>query len=148
MWGVAWNGFLLGRNKEEDVPCRFCVGVDGDGHLFWDCPSPSLVRVRSHPEFLPLVQLDRSSWPRCLLWHGWLPSLSSRRTHSPWAVAEVDSVDATLETALGAYPLPGELWRPGCDPEDISALAEDVPGHPNVGTTWMPWLGLPVLEPL
>ena len=22
--GGAWNGFLLGKTKEEDVPCRFC----------------------------------------------------------------------------------------------------------------------------
>ena len=24
--GGAWNGFLLGKTKEEDVPCRFCGG--------------------------------------------------------------------------------------------------------------------------
>ena len=40
------------KTKEEDVP-----GVDGDGHLFWDCPSPSpplpLVRIREYPEFIP-----------------------------------------------------------------------------------------------
>ena len=38
--GGAWNRFLLGKTKEEDVPCRFCGGIDGDGHLFWDCPFP------------------------------------------------------------------------------------------------------------
>ena len=32
MWGV-WNGFLLGKAKKEDVPCRFC----GKKHLFWEC---------------------------------------------------------------------------------------------------------------
>ena len=36
-WGV-WNGFLLGKAKKEDVPCRFCgKNRDGDGHLFWEC---------------------------------------------------------------------------------------------------------------
>ena len=31
--GGAWNGFLLGMSKEEEVLCRFCGGVDGDGHF-------------------------------------------------------------------------------------------------------------------
>ena len=133
--GGAWNGFLLGKIKEEEVPCRFCGGVDGDGHLFWDCPSPSLVRIREHPEFLPLMTLDRSSWPRCLAWHGWLPALSCRRVQPPWAVAEVDSIDTALETALGAYPVhPGGAWSPGWDPEDIVDLADGVPSHPNIWT--------------
>ena len=41
--GRVWNGFLLGKAKKEDVPCRFCGKRDGDGHLFWECtfPSPS-----------------------------------------------------------------------------------------------------------
>ena len=110
-------------------------GVDGDGHLFWDCPSPSLVSIWEHPEFLPLMVLDRSSWPRCLAWHGWLPTLSSRRVQPPWAVAEVDSIDAALETALGAYPIhPGEAWSPGWDPEDVLYLTDNVPNHPNIWT--------------
>ena len=59
-------------------------------------------------KFVPLLTLDRSSWPRCLAWHGWLPCLSARRGQFPWAVAEVDNVDASLESALGAYPaVPG-----------------------------------------
>ena len=36
--GRVWNGFLLGKAKKEDVPCRFCGKRDGDGHLFWECP--------------------------------------------------------------------------------------------------------------
>ena len=41
--GGVWNGFLLGKAKKEDVPCRFCGQRDGDGHLFWECifPLPS-----------------------------------------------------------------------------------------------------------
>ena len=35
--GGVWNGFLLGNMRRENVPCRFCGGPDGDGHLFWDC---------------------------------------------------------------------------------------------------------------
>ena len=43
--GGVWNGFLLGKAKKEDVPCRFCGKRDGDGHLFWECIFPLL------PEF-------------------------------------------------------------------------------------------------
>ena len=38
--GGVWNGFLLGKAKKEDVPCRFCGKKDGDGHLFWECTFP------------------------------------------------------------------------------------------------------------
>ena len=30
--GRVWNGFLLGKAKKEDIPCRFCGKSDGDGH--------------------------------------------------------------------------------------------------------------------
>ena len=29
----VWNGCLLGHTRGEIVPCRFCGGIDGDGHL-------------------------------------------------------------------------------------------------------------------
>ena len=45
--------------------------------------SPPLVELRSQPEFLPLMSRDRTHWPRCLLWHGWLPGLSSRTVGTP-----------------------------------------------------------------
>ena len=38
--GGVWNGFLLGNMRRENVPCRFCGGPDGDGHLFWECSYP------------------------------------------------------------------------------------------------------------
>ena len=64
---------MLSKIKKEDVPCRFCGAPDNDGHLFWDCTFPPFVELRSQPEFLPLMSRDRTHWPRCLLWHGWLP---------------------------------------------------------------------------
>ena len=70
--GGVWNGFLLGRIHGQDVPCRFCGGRDHDGHLFWDFTFPPPVEIREHPEFHDLVEMDKTSWPRCLLWHGWL----------------------------------------------------------------------------
>ena len=76
MVGGVWNGLLLGRVRSQAVPCRFCGAPDDDGHLFWDCPCPPLVEIRENPEFHDLMRLDKTHWPRCLLWHGWLPMLS------------------------------------------------------------------------
>ena len=61
--GGTWNGVLLSRVEGRRVPCRFCCGDDGDGHLFWDCTFPRLVEIREHPEFHDLMELDKSSWP-------------------------------------------------------------------------------------
>ena len=37
------------------MPCRFCGGDDGDGHLFGDCTFPPQVEIREHPEFHDLI---------------------------------------------------------------------------------------------
>ena len=84
--GGVRNGFLLGRVRHQVVPCRFCGAPDGDGHLFWECTFPPLVEIRENPEFHDLVRMDEGHWPRCLLWHGWLPLLSGLFGASPWAV--------------------------------------------------------------
>ena len=76
MVGGVWNGFLLGRVRSQVHPCRFCGAPDHDGHLFWECTFPPLVEIRENPEFHDLMRMDKGHWPRCLLWHGWLPMLS------------------------------------------------------------------------
>ena len=78
----VWNGFLLGRVKEQLVPCRFCGAPENDGHLFGECSFPPVVAIRENPEFHDLMREDKAHWPRCLLRHGWLPMLS-RITISP-----------------------------------------------------------------
>ena len=97
----VWNGPLLGFVRGEIVPCRFCGGPDGDGHLFWECPHSPLVRVRESPEFHDLWRLDRSTWRRCLLWHGWLPALACSGGASPSTTSNDDIADARLERILG-----------------------------------------------
>ena len=82
--GVFGMVFLLGKVKGCHVPFRFCGGDDGDGHLFWDCTFPPLVEIRENPEFHDLMEMDKSFWPRCLLWHGWLPMLSGVNRGSTW----------------------------------------------------------------
>ena len=82
--GGVWNRFQLGKVRGQHVPCRFCGGVDSDGHLFWDSTFPPLVEICEHPEFHGLMEMDKYHWPRCLLWHGWLPLLSGANGSSPW----------------------------------------------------------------
>ena len=83
--GGVWNGSLLSKAKKEDIPCRFCGAPHDEGHLFWECTFLPFVELRNNPEFLPLMDRDRTNWPRCLLWHGWLPGLTSRSSGSPSA---------------------------------------------------------------
>ena len=80
------------------MPCRFCGGADGHGHLFWDCTFH-----REHPEFHGLMEMDKSYWSRCLLWDGWLPLLSGVNGGSPWAENPAEGAGNLLECALGSY---------------------------------------------
>ena len=113
MCGGVWNGFRLGKAKKEDVPCRFCGKRDGDGHLFWECSFPPLQHVRDLSEFSFLMSLDRSNWPRCLLWHGWLPGLNVISKKNSWATSFGDSASFYLERCLDAYPVDfSDSWTP------------------------------------
>ena len=134
MCGGVWNGFLLGKTKKEDVPCRSCGGKDGDGHLFWDCTFHPLQHVRDLPEFAYLMSIDRSKWPRSLLWHGWLPGLSVNSISNPWAASFGDLASFHLEWCLGAYPVDFvDCWTPP-DYWDADDIALEMPDHPNVWT--------------
>ena len=64
---------------------------------------PPPVEIREHPEFHDLVEMDKSSWPRCLLWHGWLPLLSGVSDGSPLAESPREGASNLLEFALGRY---------------------------------------------
>ena len=109
--GGVWKGFLLGKVQGDNVPCRFCGGPDGDGHLFSECSYLPLVAIRESPEFHDIVNLGKAGWPRCLLWHGWLPALSGSDIGDPWAVEAADVAAKRLEVALGSYV--GEGQEPG-----------------------------------
>ena len=112
---------------------RFLVGCgapDNDGHLFWDCPFPPLVEIRENPEFHDLMREDKAHWPRCLLWHGWLPMLSGVNGSSPWAADASESAFHLVETALGHYSsgLVSEWSQPdGFDADEVSARMPDSP---------------------
>ena len=134
MVGGVWNGFLLGRIRGQPVPCRFCGAPDHDGHLFWECAFPPLVEIRENPEFHDLMRMDKAHWPRCLLWHGWLPMLSGVNGTSPWAVDASESAAYLVEVALGRYSS-GLIteWGPS-DDFDHDDAAASLTDHPDVWT--------------
>ena len=100
--------------------------------MCWECTFPPLQHVRELPEFAHLLSLNRSSWPRCLLWHGWLPGLSGLSDRDPWATSFGDSAFFHLERCLGAYPVdfagswaPPEYW-------DADDIALEMSEHPYI----------------
>ena len=83
--------------------------------------------MRDLPEFSSLMSLDRSKWPRCLLWHGWLPG-------NPWASSFGELASFHLERCLGAYPADfATAWSPP-DYWDADDIALEMPEHPNIWT--------------
>ena len=116
------------------MPCRFRGSCGSDGHLFWDCTFPPLVEIREHPEFHDLMELDKTSWPRCLLWHGWLPLLSATNGGSLWALTPAEGAVNILECALGRYSS-GQLteWQLPAD-FDVDGAALRVADDPDVWT--------------
>ena len=134
MVGGVWNGFLLGRIRDQVLPCRFCGGLDGDGHLFSECTFPPLVEIRENPEFHELMRMDKGHWPRSLLWHGWPPLLSGVNGASPWAAHASESAGHLLEVALGFYS--SGMVSEWSVPEGFDAVetASRMPDAPNVWT--------------
>ena len=133
MTGGVWNGFLLGRVRGQRVPCRFCGAPDHDGHLFWECTFPPLVEIRENPEFHDLMRMDKAHWPRCLLWHGWLPMLSGVNGVSPWALMLLRVHFTWLRMLLVGTSSWVAEWDPSgdFDPDDAAASLAD---HPDVWT--------------
>ena len=95
---------------------------------------PPLQHIRELPEFATLMTLDRSNWPRCLLWHAWLPGLSGVSDRDPWASSFGDLAFGQLEQCFGAYPVDfSSSWTP---PEywDADYIAVEMSEHPNIWT--------------
>ena len=80
------------------------------------------------------MEMDKYFWPRCLLWHGWLPLLSGANLGSPWARDLSQGAGNLLESALGSYSAAPMLeWRL---PEgfDAESAALQVAVEPDVWT--------------
>ena len=102
--------------------------------FFGDCPFPPLVEIRENPEFHELMEMDKSFWPRCLLWHGWLPMLSGVNRGSPWALTHSEGASDLLEIALGSYTSAFLLHWHLPDGFDAGSAAQGVAREPDVWT--------------
>ena len=56
---------------------------------------------RENPEFHDLMQRDKRTWPRCLLWHGWSPALDWLHSVGAWAVGPGRVAASIIESRLG-----------------------------------------------
>ena len=101
MVGGVWNGFLLGGVSLFLVV--FVVLQMGMVTCFGNVPFLSL--LLRFVKILSFLRMDKGHWPRCLLWHGWLPLLSGVNGASPWAADTSESVVHLVEVALGRYRL-------------------------------------------
>ena len=80
------------------------------------------------------MRMDKAHWPRCLLWHGWLPRLSGVNGASPWAVDASESAAYLVEVALGRYSS-GLIAEWGLSEDfDHDDAASSLPDLPDVWT--------------
>ena len=74
--------------------------------------------------------MDTAHWPRCLLWHGWLPLLSGVNDASPWSADASEGACCMVEVALGRYSsgLIAEWSLPdGFDADEVASRMPDAP---------------------
>ena len=128
--GVFGTDSFLARPRRK----IFLVGSVATGMelviCFGSAPFRPLLHVRELLEFVSLMALDRSNWPRCLLWHGWWPGFSGAGGRDPWAASFGLLACCELKRRLGAYPVDASaLWTPpDCwDAEDIALEMSDTP---------------------
>ena len=97
-WFASWYGFVARLSHVGFVVLLMMMVI-----CFGNVPFPPLVEIRENPEFRDLMRMDKGHWPRCLLWHGWLPMLSGVPGASPWA-ASAESAVYCLRVLLALTP--------------------------------------------
>ena len=124
--GFVTRFFLVGFVGRRMVMVFFL----GEG----ECTFHPLVEIRESPEIHDLMRADKAHWPRCLLWHGWLPMLSGVNGASPWFADASATAAYLVEVALGRYS-PGLVaeWNPS-DDFDHDVAVSSLPDHPDVWT--------------
>ena len=134
--GGVWNGFLLGKAKKENVPCRFCGKKDGRWSLIlgvYFSPLPfSMFWI-----FLNLLHfclLIVATGPgACFGMVGCLDSVALV-IRTPGLTSFGDLASFHLERCLGAYPVDfASCWTPPVcwDADDIDL---EVSEYPNIWT--------------
>ena len=94
---------------------------------------PPLQHVRDLLDFAHLMSIDRSNWPRCVLWHGWLLGLNAVSDRDPWATSFGALASFHLQRCHGADPVDFADWTPP-DNWDADDIALEMSEHPNIWT--------------
>ena len=90
-----------------------------------------LVDLGESPEFSSLVKMGKGIWLRFMLWHGWLPGLSSQSAH-PWARNIQEVARRRLDNALGSYDFePCRVWVLD-EHFDAAEVADCMPDNHNM----------------
>ena len=103
VWGELGTDSFVARPERK----MYHAGFVGQGMemvmviYFGSVPFSPMLHVRELPEFASLMSMDRK-WPRCLLWHGWLPGLRGIGGRNPWAASFGQRACCELERRLGA----------------------------------------------
>ena len=98
---------------------------------FGSALSPPLLELRDSPEFSSLINMSKSTWPRFMLWHGWLPGLSGLSAQ-PWARDIHEVARYRLDCALGPYDSePSRGWVLD-NHFDATEVADCMPDDPNM----------------
>ena len=64
---------------------------------------PPLVQIRENPELHDLIQRDKRTWPRCLLWYSSLIAWDGLHLAGSWAVGPGRVAANVLDSRLGGY---------------------------------------------
>ena len=130
MVGGVWRVLSWARFGDSLFPVGFVVHWMVMVAFLGNVPFLLLLRFVKILSFHDLMREDKAHWPRCLLWHGWLPMLSAVNDASPWAADASESAFYLVETALGHYSsrLVAEWSLPdGFDADEVSARVPDSP---------------------
>ena len=132
MWRELGTDSFLARPERK----MYHVGFVGEGMemviFFGSVPSTLFCMFRELPEFVSLMSMDRSEWPRCMLWHGWLPGVSSTGGRNPWAASFGQVACFELERGQGAYPVDESAFWTAPDHWDADDIALEMTDAPNI----------------
>ena len=98
--GLCGMDFFSVMPGERLFHAAFAVVLTEMGAFLGNVLTSLLVQIRENPEFHDLMQRDKKTWLRCLLWHGWLPALDGAGF---WAVGPNEVAAHMLESRLGGY---------------------------------------------
>ena len=124
--GFFWEERGMRKSKADFVAVRMVMVICFGTAPFSLSPSFMLGNSQSSCSSWPVTEV---TGPQFLLWHGWLPGLSSAGERDPWAASLGRLAHMCLERALGSYPADDSgLWTP-LDLGDAEDLVNEIGEH-------------------